>query len=532
MFNLREIPFLPKRHALFNIRNAVFGSFGLIRFGRVIPNYTDLGDLIHERFDLELALSSDLCELPSGWLDRHAVRLPKSATPVTVDVIKRRLEHMVHAPRDPDAIRAILAAASCVIFDEGSRNAKRRRLIRSPETLANALAQVRKSDPDYVDALLQGELSRCVEMIHEGRLLRMQRQNAINLLLEMARLWMIYELQIISARLHKAMYRPTDGFIEGFDAGPQSFQAFAREPEKWLDMIKIAEHMLNPKPWVKTAAEKKDEQRLLGFANGTSFKAMAQKHARRIGLSTEDLERIDAEKHEHLNKIICVGRHFAARGALIGDAIKQAQRLPHDDRAPTRKNEKPKSSAHLSFAAIRYEMDAPTGIAHAIVAFIELSEQLPNLLDQYLNGNEAALSGPLNQILRIKQHHQVTFEKMLHAYRAIIIRDPNYLRGTDAEILPRTTAGDHDPQFKTNADAAKWRRDYILGRTSSVAERLGEVPLDPTAELTLGKPSEYGKESLKKALAIMKRNRIEKQPTFDPLFTPQIFWRFSTPPGG
>jgi len=107
MFNLREIPFLPKRHALFNIRNAVFGSFGLIRFGRVIPNYTDLGDLIHERFDLELALSSDLCELPSGWLDRHAVRLPKSATPVTVDVIKRRLEHMVHAPQGNPSRRVL-----------------------------------------------------------------------------------------------------------------------------------------------------------------------------------------------------------------------------------------------------------------------------------------------------------------------------------------------------------------------------------------------------------------------------------------
>lgn len=368
-------------------------------------------------------------------------------------------------------------------------------------------------------------------MLTDGSLVHLQRPKAIELLLEMARLWMLYDLQIIAARLHRSIYSPTEGLVEGSDAGAQSYQASTRAPRKIGEMAAIAERMLDPTPRTKTPKEKADEQRFWGFVNATGFKSMARDHGARMGLSPEDIDRTDANDFEHLRKIIVRARTFAATAVIMNEGIKYSLQSTWDDRAPTRKNEKPKAVSHLSAAALRYGMEGPAAMAHAIVAFIELSEQLPERIDQHLNGNLAALQATLIPTASIKRHNKVTFEQMFRAYRATILRDPNYLCGIDTALLPRTKAGNHDRKFNTNSAATNWRRDYTLGRTSSAAVRLGEAPLDPTAPLLPGKPSNYGKLSLSKALAVTKRNRNDKQPAFDPIFTPAILWRFSSPPG-
>lgn len=201
--------------------------------------------------------------------------LPTVLRPVSEQQIRFRVERMLHAPRDFQAISAILASASYVLVGESTQRELRHRLIASPERLALHLVKARSSSPVFVDTLIHGVLHQSLDQIRTGQLNTLPAAQAIRLLAVMTRLWGLHDLQIISARLHRSIYHPTDDFVDGPGAGPQSFQAWAVDPLKMADMAAIAVRLLRRIPGQQTPTDMADERRLCGFVTGTEFKRLA-----------------------------------------------------------------------------------------------------------------------------------------------------------------------------------------------------------------------------------------------------------------
>lgn len=85
-------------------------------------------------------------------------------------------------------------------------------------------------------------------MIASAQVDKLGREKAVDLLSDMSRMWALHDLQIIAAKLHQSIYRPTGGMFEGLDAGSQSFQAVMRDPDKMGEMAAIALRLLERDP--------------------------------------------------------------------------------------------------------------------------------------------------------------------------------------------------------------------------------------------------------------------------------------------
>lgn len=516
MLGPKRILFLPKDFSDQEITAAFVENLGWIRFGRQVRTMRELLKLYNITFDRELASAVDFCMVPAGWVEHHGVYLPDVIEITTETQIKARLERMLHAPQAQDAIAFLLEAASHVTRETTDRKLKRRSLIDMPATLARRLAHVRTKDPAFVDALMRGRLYLCLSMIKEGQLKDLQREAATRLLIMMARLWGLHDLQIIAARLHQSIYHPTNFFVEGENAGPQSSQALAKDLFKLAEMAAIASRLQLRKPGDIDPTDGKEEQRFWGFVTATPFKAVAREWGLACGLSADDLDKIQTGTCTDLCALEKLLRPFALAAELFGPAIAQDLSETWDDGAPSGKKAGPKAVSHASVAASRYGMDAHVALAHAIIAFITFSDRLPARVEQLL-GSEARLPDPVNVM---KDHHRVTFELMFAAYRAIFLRDPNHLRTEISDLLP------------TGLGARRLRQDFILGRTSTLEERLGrDSPLLGTDGFKPPLKTTYGEQALRKALAIILRDRKSHGAEFDARFAPAIFERmYPLPP--
>lgn len=526
MFNPRSIPYLPTKLTERAIVRATLNSLARTRFGRRVGDWNALLGLYARTFDLELAISRDLCAVPPGWIEDHRVLLPDVFRSVRQDQIAVRLERMVHAPRDPEAIEAILAAASYVTQDTADGTSKRRRYILSVPDLARKLVRAQTLNAGYVDALLRGRLGRCVEAIAKGRLGGLPRSRAIELLLAMARMWALHDLQVIAAKLHQAMDSPTRGLFDRKDAGAQPFQAVMKDPAKMGEMAEIATRLLRRRPGHVTPTDLADEKRFWGFVTATEFKALAREVGLEMGFSPEELDAVDNGTFANVRKIAKLLRRYTVRAKMTGIEIDSDLAANWDDRAPTRKTKpgEAKSLSHLSAAAIRYGLEAPAALAYAIVAFIDLAEQLPEMIERRIAGEPVA-DVPHDIGSHIGSgDHRVTFELMFAAYRIVFLRDPNCLRAEIKELMPTNISPNI---FASKKALKKAQRDFIMGITASVNERLGQDPLTAGDGVEAEPSTTYGADSLDKALAILKRDHKEGLYLYNPELTPAIAWRLS-----
>lgn len=530
MFNPRSIPFLPTAISELAIVNALTRSIAQIRFSRPAGSYSDLRKLYNCTFDLELAISRDFCVVPSGWIENHRIGFPPLFKLDDERKISARLKRMIHASGDEEAIAAILASASYVTSNTSDRTRKRRRLIISVNELANLLNNARQQNTQFVEGLLSGHLSQCIEIIAADRLGALRRDRAVELFLAMARLWGLHDLQIIAAKLHQSIYAPTSGLFEKVGAGFQSFQATMRDPKKMGEMAKIAFSLLPRKDGGDAISPTfEDQMRFWGFVHSGEFKAMARQLGLELGFTAAELDNVDNQTFNDVPKIAKVLRRFTAAANISRTEIVASLEMKWDDGAPTNKSKSnTRSVSHLSAAAIRYGLEAPAALAYAIIAFIDLSEQLPAMLQScLLNEIPAAMPGIGSDIAT--GDNLVTFERMLAAYRVIFLRDPNYLRKEIAELMPPLTS----PNIFASQRAIKAaRHDFIMGVTATVGERLGETqPPSARDGIEPGFPTGYGADSLAKALAILKRD--EKCGSYIPALSPAIAWRLAAcPPGG
>lgn len=531
MFNPRSIPYLPTTPSHRGITSAFIRSLAWIRFGRRVGDLASLHELYRRSFDLELALSRDLCAVPPGWIEDHRVLLPDAFQPVDHGQIRFRLERMLHAPRDPEAVAAILAAASYVTDHTTDGTRKRRRYILSAPNLAQRLVAARVYNPKYVDALLHGRLGRCVETIAKGKLGGLPLNEAIKLLQAMARMWALHDIQVIAAKLHQAIYSPTRGLFERKDAGPHPFQAVMKDPAKMGEMAEIASRLLRRRPGHITLTDLADERRFWGFVTATEFKSLAREVGLEMDFSPEELDDIDKGTFANIPKIAKVLRQFTVAAKVAGIEIAADSSAKWDDRAPAGKTKigQQKSVSNLSAASIRYGLEAEAALAYAIVAFIDLAEQLPETIERRIAG-DLVDDLPRDMGSRIRSgDHRVTFERMFAAYRIIFLRDQNCLRSEIKELIPTETSLDIFPPGNA---LRKARRDFIMGVTASVNQRLGDVPLTAPDGVEPGFSTGYGADSLDKALAIMKRDHGEGKRIYNPQLSPAIAWRLSDPPGG
>lgn len=533
MFNPRSIPLLPSAISELAIVNSLTRSIAQIRFSRPAGSCGDLLELYHRTFDLELAISGDYCVVPSGWIENHRVNLPKHFKLDDERKIVTRLKRMIHAPNDEEAIEAILASASYVTSDTSDGTKKRRRLITSVANLAQRLASARRQNTEYVDGLLNGHLGQCIEIIAADRLGALRRDRAIELLLAMARLWGLHDLQIIAAKLHQSIYAPTSNLFEKVGAGFQSFQATMKDPKKMGEMAKIAFGLLPRKDGGEAVLPSFEEQRRFwGFVHSGELKAMARELGLELGFTSEELDDVDNRTFNDVPKIAKVLRRFTAAAKIAGTEIVAGLETQWDDGAPTQKSKSnTRSVPHLSAAALRYGLEAPAALAYAIVAFIDLSEQLPTMVENCLSNK---LPGDLPK--SIGTHiatgdNRVTFERMLAAYRAIFLRDPNCLRREVVELIPTESSPN---VYASQRAAREARHSFIMGIAATVGERLGETE-PPTAVdgVEPGSKTGYGVESLKKALAVLKRDDERGYMPYIPVLSPAIGWRLTLcPPGG
>jgi hypothetical protein len=526
MFNPRSIPYLPTQLTERSIVRAALNSLARVRFDRSVGDWNTLVGLYARTFDLELAISRDLCAVPPGWIEDHRVLLPDAFQPVRQDQIEVRLERMLHAPRDPEAIKAILAAASYVTGDTADGTRKRRRYILSVPDLAGKLVRAQALNAGYVDALLRGRLGRCMEAIAKCRLGTLPQSRAVELLLTMARMWALHDLQVVAAKLHQAMDSPTRGLFERKDAGAQPFQAVMKDPTKMGEMAEIATRLLRREPVDGAQPKIKDQARFWGFVTGTEFKDTALEVGAELGFTPEELTDVKDGTFANVRKIAKLLRRYTVAAKVAGVEIDTDLAARWDDRAPTRKTKAgaTKSLSHLSAAAIRYGLEAPAALAYAIVAFIDLAEQLPEMIARCIAGEPIA-DVPHDMGSHIeKGDRRVTFELMFAAYRAVFLRDPNYLRDEIKELMPTNIS----PNIFTSKTARKnAQRDFIMGVTASVSERLGSAPLTAADGIDPETSTTYGADSLDKALAILKRDQKEGIYFYNPQLTPAIAWRLS-----
>ena len=526
MFNPRSIPSLFSTLSERGIVRALSNSLARIRFDRTVGDSNALLELCTRTFDFELAISPDWCAVPRGWVDDHRVVLPDVFRPVRQDQIVARLERMLHAPRDPEAIEAILAAASYVTADTADGTRKRRRYILSVPDLAGKLMRAQALNAEYVDALLRGRLGRCVEAIAQGRLGTLPRNRAVELLLAMGRIWALHDLQVIAAKLHQAMDSPTRGLFERKDAGTQPFQAVMKDPAKMAEMAEIATRLLARRPGHVTPTDLADEKRFWGFVTATEFKVLAREVGLEMGFSAEELDDVDNGTFNNVPKILKLLRRFTVAAKIAGMEITTELAAKWDDQAPTGKTKagQSKSVSHLTAAAIRYGLEAPAALAYAIVGFIDLAEQLPRLIGLRIEG-ESVGDLPHEMGSHIGSgDHQVTFELLFAAYRTVFLRDQNHLRSEIKELMPTNISPNI---FASKSALKKAQRDFIMGVTASVNERLGGVPLRAADGVAPGTSTAYGADSLEKALAILKRDHKDGHYLYNPELTPAVAWRLS-----
>jgi hypothetical protein len=111
---------------------------------------------------------------------------------------------------------------------------------------------------------------------------------------------------------------------------------------------------------------------------------------------------------------------------------------------------------------------------------------------------------------------------MFRSYRLIFLRDVNSLdEETDRKL--RLSAARF--AFASKAAFSRTRYQHVMGRCASVIHRLDAVPLTTSYGTALGTSTGYGKSSLDKALAIMRRDHKDGCRAYDPSFTPSILWR-------
>ncbi len=509
--------------SLQGVTGAFYRSLAKARYGRYAGDRISLLRLYNRTFDFELALCSDFCAVPPGWLECHAVLLPAVFQPVRHDQIQTRLERMLHAPRDKEAISAILAAVSYVTDEKVARRRRRVPYIISVRRLADQLFSAQASNGRFVDALLHGHLGSCADMIASHQLVGMGRKTAEGLLLDMTRMWALHDLQIISAKLHQSIYRPTSGLFEGLDAGSQSFQAVMRDPKKMGEMAAIALRLLNRDPQLRTPEEVAEQRKFIGFMTGTDFKSVALQLGLQFGFTADELNDAAVVSSETARKAAKVFRRFTQAAKVAGQEIDESLDLSWDDRAPVGNASGPKRVSHLSPAAIRYGLDAPAALAYAVLVFIDVAKTLPRKLRERIDGVHPAAASTTLFPRKLTRDDVVTFERMFEAYRLIFLRDVNSLnRETRREMQLKEASS----VFASKAAVGRARYQHVMGQCASVIHRLGAIPLTAPHGTVPGISTGYGRSSLAKARATMKRDDEERHRAYDPAFTPAVNWRF------
>lgn len=340
----------------------------------------------------------------------------------------------------------------------------------------------------------------------------------------MARLWGLHDLQIIASKLHQALYRPTAGLFEGTDAGPQSYQSVMRDPAKWGEMANISARLFRLPHDQVTPTDLEDRRRLYGFITGTEFKALAQELGLELGFTADDLDKIANDKLSNNPKLAKVFRSIGIAGKVAGQEIASDMKAKWIDPAPVGIS-RPKSLAHSSAAAVRYGLEEPAALAYAITAFIDLSAQLPEMIERCI-AKEPVFAAPRRMGLHIGSgDNRVTFELMFAAYRVIFLRDQNCLREEVVGFMKKTTSFN----IFASEQAKPVRQDFLMGANASVNARLGEPEesLNALHGTDPGNITRYGANSLRKVLAVLKRDHEDGYNVYNPELTPAFAWRLS-----
>ncbi len=517
-----------------------------------------------------LAASSCYAQLPAAWIEDPLVFFIDPIDLTDVKAMTARLEQMVIATRDPDAIQCILNAAAfarpAFNVDRAGKQTpireNRYRLIESLGELAAQLVTIGSVDPIFVNSLLGGFLRRAIEVALSNP--ELDEALALALVCQMTIVWGFHDSQMCASRMFNCVW-VTD---EEGNHKKASLTVSARRFEARLELKKTvlayyafqtASHFQQVKgqrvPTASYIEKRAAECGVLDIAHTLLNDIVRLKPAqpgtkieREIDQSWSDL------LHEH-------DRHFASteralfprqmdQTLTLSDRLRQQAGLPQVAKSRQGKGRSSKptqklfSRRRLDLAAIKYDASALEYMAVLLIDFVEMSDDVETLVGKiaaetagrqitctYAPGRYRA--PPTQYVGHGPNSNTVTVTALLRVYRAVIIQDPNHFTIDYAERdTQRALDLSHSPAQRFAEGISK---HYDRNSPATLAEKIPDFnPYEYfssslTRTATAPDQSRLGRPAIERAMTV-RRWQIANPTSADPQMLTTVRQRLHMPP--